>query len=102
MTVLGIDPGPEQTAFAWFDGTRVGLNGIVSNDEMLALLAQPQTRGANIYCEDIASYGMAVGASVFSTCLWIGRSWPRCVDHRFNASVEASVFRLEVRVGVGL
>ena len=73
MNVLGIDPGPEQTAFVWFDGTRPGLNGIVGNEEMLALLAQAQTNGANIWCEDIASYGMAVGASTFETCVWIGR-----------------------------
>ena len=80
MTVLGIDPGPEQTAFVWFDGSRPGLNGIVGNQEMLALLAQAKTRGQNVYCEDIASYGMAVGASVFSTCIWIGRYWERaCV-----------------------
>ena len=94
MTVLGIDPGPEQTAFAWFDGTRPGLNGLVKNEEMLALLAQHQTYGANIWCEDIASYGMAVGASVFSTCIWIGRYWQRCVDHaRFNR-----VYRRDVKL----
>ena len=94
MTVIGIDPGPEQTAFAWFDGTRPGVNGIVSNDEMLVLLAQAQVRGANIWCEDIASYGMAVGASVFSTCIWIGRYWQRCADHAsFNR-----VFRRDVKL----
>ncbi len=94
MNVLGIDPGPEQTAFVWFDGSRVGLNGIVTNEEMLALLAQAQTRGANIWCEDIASYGMAVGASVFSTCIWIGRYWQRCVDRAsFNR-----VFRRDVKL----
>jgi hypothetical protein len=92
--VLGIDPGPEQTAFVWFDGDRPGLNGIVSNEEMLALLAQAQTNRANIFCEDIASYGMAVGASVFSTCIWIGRYWQRCVDHaRFNR-----VYRRDVKL----
>ena len=94
MTVLGIDPGPEQTAFVWFDGDRPGLNGIVSNEEMLALLAQSKTNRANIFCEDIASYGMAVGASVFSTCIWIGRYWQRCVDHaRFNR-----VYRRDVKL----
>ena len=94
MKVLGLDPGPEQTAFVWFDGSRVGLNGIVSNEEMLALLAQTQTHGANIWCEDIASYGMAVGASVFGTCIWIGRYWQRCADHAsFNR-----VFRRDVKL----
>ena len=94
MNVLGIDPGPELTAFVWFDGSRVGLNGIVTNEEMLALLAQAQTHGANIFCEDIASYGMAVGASVFLTCIWIGRYWQRCADHAsFNR-----VFRRDVKL----
>jgi hypothetical protein len=94
VKVLGLDPGPEQSAFVWFDGDRPGLNGIVSNEEMLALLAQAQTNRANIFCEDIASYGMAVGASVFSTCIWIGRYWQRCVDHaRFNR-----VYRRDVKL----
>jgi hypothetical protein len=94
VNVLGIDPGPELTAFVWFDGSRVGLNGIVTNEEMLALLAQAQTHGANIFCEDIASYGMAVGASVFLTCIWIGRYWQRCADHAsFNR-----VFRRDVKL----
>jgi len=94
VTVLGIDPGPEQTAFAWFDGTRPSVSGIVSNDEMLALLAQSQVRGANIWCEDIASYGMAVGASGISTCSSIGRYWQRCADHAsFNR-----VFRRDVKL----
>jgi hypothetical protein len=94
VKVLGLDPGPEQSAFVWFDGDRPGLNGIVSNEEMLALLAQAQTNGSNIWCEDIASYGMAVGASVFSTCIWIGRYWQCCVDHaRFNR-----VYRRDVKL----
>jgi hypothetical protein len=94
VNVLGIDPGPELTAFVWFDGSRVGLNGIVTNEEMLALLAQAQTVGANIYCEDIASYGMAVGASVFGTCIWIGRYWQRVIGHaRFHR-----VYRRDVKL----
>jgi hypothetical protein len=95
VNVLGIDPGPELTAFVWFDGVRVGLNGIVGNQEMLALLAQEKMRGENVYCEDIASYGMAVGASVFSTCIWIGRYWERsCVAH----ALFHRVYRRDVKL----
>jgi hypothetical protein len=37
---------------------------------------------------------MAVGASVFGTCIWIGRYWQRCVDHAsFNR-----VFRRDVKL----
>jgi hypothetical protein len=43
VKVLGIDPGPEQTAFAWFDGTRPGLNGIVEQRGN----ARPARAGSN-------------------------------------------------------
>jgi hypothetical protein len=71
MTVLGIDPGPEQSAFVMFDGESVIARGILANSE---LEAQPNLwKQKHIFCEMIASYGMAVGASVFETCVWIGR-----------------------------
>jgi hypothetical protein len=70
-TVIGIDPGPEQSAFVMFDGKTVTAHGILPNKE---LEAQPTLwKQKHIFCEMIASYGMAVGASVFETCVWIGR-----------------------------
>jgi hypothetical protein len=69
--VIGIDPGPEQSAFVMFDGKTVMAHGILPNSE---LEAQPTLwKHEHIFCEMIASYGMAVGASVFETCVWIGR-----------------------------
>ena len=68
--VIGIDPGPTQSAAVGFDGERVILRGIFLNDD---LQQQPLWSRQNIFCEMIASYGMAVGASVFETCVWIGR-----------------------------
>ena len=68
--VIGIDPGTEQSAFVMFDGEIVMDHGIWPNAELAlhAIWGQPR-----IFCEMIASYGMAVGASVFETCVWIGR-----------------------------
>lgn len=69
--VIGIDPGPDQSAFVMFDGKTVITRGILPNNE---LEAQPTLwKQKHIFCEMIASYGMAVGASVFETCVWIGR-----------------------------
>ena len=68
--VIGIDPGTTQSAFVEFDGRRIYRHGILSNAE---LEAHELWREPHIYCEMIASYGMAVGASVFETCVWIGR-----------------------------
>ena len=65
--VIGIDPGTEQSAFVMFDGKTVMAHGILANSE---LEAQPTLwKHEHIFCEMIASYGMAVGASVFETCV---------------------------------
>lgn len=69
--VVGIDPGPEQSAFVVFDGIAVVDRAILRNNELEAHSALWKRK--HIYCEMIASYGMAVGASVFETCVWIGR-----------------------------
>jgi hypothetical protein len=71
--VIGIDPGPEQSARVLFDGLRVTVADILPNDQLLEILGRGLHVRVPIYCEHIASYGMAVGASVFETCVWIGR-----------------------------
>jgi hypothetical protein len=71
--VIGIDPGPEKSARVLFDGLRVTVAQILPNDQLLESLGRGLHVRVPIYCEHIASYGMAVGASVFETCVWIGR-----------------------------
>jgi hypothetical protein len=71
--VIGIDPGTEQSARVLFDGLRVTVADILPNDQLLEILGRGLHVRVPIYCEHIASYGMAVGASVFETCVWIGR-----------------------------
>jgi hypothetical protein len=44
----------------------------------------------------IASYGMAVGASVFNTCVWIGRFTQVALDS--NATSVDKVFRRDVKM----
>jgi len=68
--VIGVDPGTEQSAFAMFDGCEVIYHGIRDNEH---LLNHPFWQEDHVFVEMIASYGMAVGASVFETCVFIGR-----------------------------
>jgi uncharacterized protein YlaI len=74
VNVLAIDPGPLESAYAVVDSECAPIVfGKVPNIELLDALpelAQLSSRGA---IEMIASYGMAVGADVFETCVWIGR-----------------------------
>jgi hypothetical protein len=85
MTVLAIDPGSEQSAWVLWDGG-VWAHGKDLNDLMLhriyagywgaaPVFSQdgPYTRPAAYVLEQIASYGMPVGAEVFETCVWTGR-----------------------------
>ena len=72
MAILAIDPGPDQSGWVEWDGTRVIQSGISPNGEVLTWVwhADPKYLVA---IEMIRSYGMAVGASVFDTCRWVGR-----------------------------
>jgi len=74
--ILAIDPGNEQSAYALLNpDLSIKRCGILPNDNVLSVIAgtiygQPEVE---IAIEMIASYGMAVGKTVFDTCLWIGR-----------------------------
>lgn len=82
--VFAIDPGDKQSAYCVYDGKRPIEFGIASNEEVLALFGHLSSHYADphpeLVIEMIASYGMAVGANVFETCVWIGRfvqAWGR-------------------------
>ena len=69
--ILALDPGTSHTAFVQFDQQRIVDHGHLPNAEIRQILiGREYDRCA---CEMIASYGMAVGASTFETCVWIGR-----------------------------
>jgi len=90
--VIGVDPGTEKSAYAIFNGKDVTSFGIWDNEH---LLGHPLWSEQHIFCEMIASYGMAVGASVFETCVFIGR----CVQvaKSSGGNVEL-VFRKDVKL----
>ena len=70
-TIFAIDSGPEHSAFVIYKGGEILDSGYVPNDEMRQILIGREYDVCAL--EMIASYGMAVGKSVFETCLWIGR-----------------------------
>lgn len=74
MIVTGIDPGPVSSGVAQWD-TALGrflFAGKLPNDEVRVRLAT-DTTGHRVAVERIESYGMPVGADVFSTCIEVGR-----------------------------
>ena len=75
MTVLAIDPGNQQSAYCLVDVTdrRPNAFGKIDNDELLDLIYDDVWTPDEVVIEMVGSYGMAVGADVFETCVWIGR-----------------------------
>lgn len=75
MYILAIDPGNEKSAYVMLDPELKPLDfEIVENIELLDRIYGGWFSTADaVAIEMIASYGMSVGATVFETCLWIGR-----------------------------
>lgn len=71
MKILAIDPGHTQSAWLEWDGEKIGRRGIDPNDKVLGMLAANWADA--LVVEQIASFGMAVGAEVFETVFWSGR-----------------------------
>ncbi len=73
--LLAIDPGTEQSVYVLMDEDLKPLHfGKLTNDELLGMIMHGDFKFvANVAIEMIASYGMPVGATVFETCLWIGK-----------------------------
>jgi hypothetical protein len=71
MTILALDPGTTETAFVLWDGRRILDADHLPNAEIKQILIGREYD--LVACEWIASYGMAVGASVFHTCRWVGK-----------------------------
>ena len=78
MKILAIDPGNIESGYAIIEmpDFRLIEFGKFKNEELLADIEDRfvyDTTIDAVAIEMVASYGMAVGKSVFDTCVWIGR-----------------------------
>ena len=73
--ILAIDPGNEQSAYVVIDKDLTPIQfAKVENLELMELIKSGEFKDCDhLAIEMIASYGMAVGKTVFETCVWIGR-----------------------------
>lgn len=72
MKILAIDPGTTQSAFVVYENGEIHAKGIIDNNAFIDEVIQHHVAD-KLYIEMVASYGMAVGKTVFETCVWIGR-----------------------------
>jgi hypothetical protein len=75
MRVLAIDPGNIESAFVIYKDGEILEKGKLENSVLMQYIQHdPQfLMTHNLAIEMISSYGMAVGKTVFDTCVWIGR-----------------------------
>jgi len=73
MKIIAIDPGPTQSAFVIWDGTLIIATEILKNDNLLELIAEYPHKTFPMVIEQVRSYGMPVGATIFDTVFWSGR-----------------------------
>ena len=83
--ILAIDPGNVDSAYCLIDEkTYKPIEfGKLSNQQVLMKVID--LKYDKLILEMIASYGMPVGASVFETCVWIGRfiQARNCCDYEY-------------------
>lgn len=99
MRILGIDPGPKESAFCVWDGKRIIASGKWENENVRNLIVfgvDSLNKHSNAICavENFQSFGMGVGREVFETCYWIGEFRNEC---KHTGMVYTPVMRLDVK-----
>lgn len=93
MKIVAIDPGNEESAYCLIDSeTYKPIEfGKISNEQMLMKIIELDY--SNLILEMVASYGMPVGASIFETCVWIGRfiQARKCPDYEYIYRKEEKI-----------
>lgn len=100
MRILAIDPGNTESGWVLIDAeTCEPIEfGKTPNIELLDRLDWGLGEAQHVVIEMVASYGMAVGADVFETCVWIGRFVESVRHYRFDRQAPKLVKRNPVKV----
>jgi hypothetical protein len=96
ILIGGVDPGYQQSAHVLFDGTYVLEHATLDNQAMLEWLRGRRLADV-LVLEQIASFGMPVGAEIFESCVWTGRfieaweagggQWDRVKRHEVKSAL---------------
>jgi len=95
--ILAIDPGNVQSAYTLLDAESLKpiTAQIVPNDKLLQIVTgNPDKDTTNFVIEMVASYGMAVGETVFETVFWIGRFYAAAEQYRARYRIK----RMDVKM----
>lgn len=77
MIILGIDPGPKESAYVQYDtdmGGNIMSHDYIPNEGLLKkIIPSLDLLYDTIVIEWIEGYGLTVGKETFETCYWVGR-----------------------------
>ena len=75
MIIIGIDPGPNQSALVVYDTDSDAVMDSMTEDNpfILDVIRRQHAAGKKLAVEQIVSYGQRVGVEVFDTVYWSGR-----------------------------
>jgi hypothetical protein len=94
--ILAIDPGNIESAYCYIDENYKPIQfGKVDNEELLKIIAE--NKHNELAIEMVASYGMAVGKTVFDTCVWSGRYIQK---HLENHNEYNEIYRKEEKINL--
>jgi hypothetical protein len=95
VKILALDPGTTQSGWCIYDTKEKAVVhfGLAENQNVINYINDGTYDEVAI--EMIASYGMAVGAEVFETCVWIGRFVQCCANLNVR---HKSVYRKDCKM----
>lgn len=98
--ILAIDPGNEESAYVVLDKELkpIRFEKIDNNELMVKIKDGHFIDCKHLAIEMIASYGMAVGKTVFETCVWIG-IFSEALDNRYGLK-DVWVYRKDVKMNL--
>lgn len=91
--IIAVDPGNVESAYVVWDGTLHSFAKVPNDQLMDTLKAAAYTQCCVI--EQIKSYGLSVGESIFETCVWTGRFM-----EAYGASHTHRIPRLKVKLHI--
>lgn len=98
MEIYAVDPGFERSALVVFDGAGVVAHHTVPNQQLLDTISDRRRQSDHVLVvEQIASFGMPVGAEVFETVFWTGRFIQAWCGYHAGPMPWARVKRHEVK-----
>lgn len=99
--ILAIDPGNIESAYCFISEKdyKPLCFGKIENNELLDLIEEKKEFIDKAAVEMVASYGMAVGKTVFDTCVWIGRFVQKLAELEVIKEIKF-IYRKDVKINL--